>query len=161
MEDWKVLNNYIYDNNLPNGAPGGLPALLPPGGGILLMGVSDNILAGNRIEDNGFFGLAVIDFCLSNPRPDLFSCEDWNTSGEDPVPRNNLIAGNVFVNNGTDVPDPEYPLAPLAADIIEAVLDLDPPAGNSYHGNRCTTYSFPGPGWVEQVPAPCPSPSSR
>ena len=39
------------------------------------MGVSDNKLAGNRIENNDFFGLAVIDFCFAltgyEPGPDL------------------------------------------------------------------------------------------
>ena len=59
------MNNYIHDNNLPNGAPGGLPAILPPGGGVMLLGVSDNILVGNRIENNDFFGLAVLDFCFA------------------------------------------------------------------------------------------------
>jgi len=157
MDGWKVMNNYIHDNNEYYPDAGGLPSLLPPGGGILLMGVSGHKIAGNRVENNGFFGLAVIDFCVAltgAPGP----CPDWNWSGHDPVPRNNLIAGNVFVNNGT-VGFPGHPLHDLRADIIEAVLDLDPPAGNSFHGNRCTTYSFPPlpPGaWVEQVPAPCP-----
>jgi len=160
MEDWKVMNNYIHDNNLPNGAqPPGLPALLPPGGGVMLLGVSDNILVGNRIENNDFFGLAVLDFCFALtglPDPGGWCSPNPNWSGEDPVPRNNLIAGNVFVDNGGA--PPAHELAPFAADIIEAVFD--PSAGNSFHGNRCTTYSFI-PGGVEQVPPPCPSPSSR
>jgi hypothetical protein len=151
MEDWTVLNNYIHDNNLPNGAPGGLPAILPPGGGVLLMGVSANLLAGNRIENNDFFGLAVIDFCFALTGSPVPCDPNPNWSGEDPVPRDNLIAGNTFVNNGTDAPG--HPLAPFAADIIEAVFD--PSAGNRYNGNTCTTYSFI-PGGVEQVPPPCP-----
>jgi parallel beta-helix repeat protein len=139
MEDWKVLNNYIHDNNLPNGASGGLPALLPPGGGILLMGVSDNMLEGNRVENNDFYGLAIIDFCLSNPYPeDILSCEEWNSSGADPVPRNNKIADNTFVNNGTNAPG-GHPLAPYAADIIEGVFD--PSAGNCFEENSYTTYA--------------------
>ena len=161
MEDWKVMNNYIHDNNLPNGAPGGLPALLPPGGGILLMGVSDNKLEGNRIENNDFFGLALLDFCFGltgAPDPVHWCIPPYgpNSSGEDPVPRDNRIQGNVFVNNGT-MPPLWHPLAPFAADIIEAVFDLDPsapPANNRFNGNRCTTYSFI-PGGVEQVPPPC------
>ena len=154
MEDWMVLNNYIHDNNLPNGAPGGLPAILPSGGGVLLMGVSANTLAGNRIENNDFFGLAVIDFCFAltgSPDPVGWCYPNPNWSAEDPVPRDNLIAGNAFVNNGTGEPD--HPLAPFKADIIEALFD--PSAGNRYNGNTCTTYSFI-PGGVEQVPPPCP-----
>jgi hypothetical protein len=152
MEDWKVMNNYIHDNNQLFEGTGGLPALLPPGGGVLLMGVSDNKLAGNLIENNDFFGLAILDFCFAltgAPGP----CSPIpNSSGEDPVPRDNRIQGNTFVNNGTD-PPLWHPLWPFAADIIEAVFD--PSAGNRFNGNRCTTYSYI-PGGVEQVPAPCP-----
>lgn len=152
MEDWMVMNNYIHDNNQLFAGTSGLPALLPPGGGILLMGVSDNQLAGNRIENNDFFGLAVIDFCFALTGSPVPCSPIPNSSGADPVPRDNLIAGNAFVNNGTN-PVPWHPLAPFAADIIEAVFD--PSAGNRYNGNRCTTYSFI-PGGVEQVPPPCP-----
>jgi hypothetical protein len=109
---------------------------------------------GNRIENNDFFGLAVLDFCFALtgfPDPEGWCSPNPNSSGEDPVPRNNLIAGNVFVDNGNNPPG--HPLAPFAADIIEAVFD--PSAGNGFHGNRCTTYSFI-PGGVEQVPPPCP-----
>jgi hypothetical protein len=66
------------------------------------------------------------------------------------VPRDNRIQGNTFVHNGTN-PPLWHPLAPFAADIIEAVFD--PSANNRFNGNRCTTYDFIG---VEQVPAPCP-----
>jgi parallel beta-helix repeat protein len=138
MKDWKVLNNYIHDNNLPNGAPGGLPALLPPGGGVLLMGVSRNKLEGNRIENNDFFGLAVVDFCVALTGAPGPCSPNPNWSGEDPVPRNNEISDNIFVNNGTNAPG-WHPLAPLAADITEAVLD--PTANNCYEENTYTTYA--------------------
>jgi hypothetical protein len=151
MEDWKVMNNYIHDNNQLFDGTSGLPALLPPGGGILLLGVSDNKLAGNRIENNDFFGLAVLDFCFGLTGAPGPCSPNPNTSGADPVPRDNRIQGNVFVNNGTNAPV-WHPLAPFAADIIEAVFD--PSAGNRFDGNRCTTYSFI-PGGVEQVPPPC------
>ena len=108
------------------------------------MGVSDNRLEDNRIENNDFFGLAIIDFCFAltgSPAP----CDPVpNTSGADPVPRNNEIADNAFVNNGTDPPD--HPLAPFAADVIEAVFD--PTANNCFEGNAYDTYvsiGVPGP----------------
>ena len=116
----------------------------------MLLGVSDNKLAGNRIENNDFFGLALLDFCFGLTGAPGPCSPNPNTSGADPVPRDNRIQGNVFVNNGTNPPD--HPLAPFAADIIEAVFD--PSAGNRFNGNRCTTYSFI-PGGVEQVPPPC------
>ncbi len=54
------------------------------------------------------------------------------------MPRNNEIADNTFFNNGTN-PVPWHPLAPLAADITEAVLD--PTANNCYEDNSYTTYA--------------------
>jgi hypothetical protein len=138
MEDWKIENNYIHDNNQLFAGTSGLPALLPPGGGILLMGVSDNKLEGNRIENNGFYGLAIIDFCIALTGAPGPCSPNPNWSGEDPVPRNNEISDNIFVNNGT-VGFPGHPLDPLKADIIEAVLD--PTAGNCFDENTYTTYA--------------------
>ena len=149
MDGWKVMNNYIHDNNEYYPDAGGLPSLLPPGGGILLMGVSGHKIAGNRVENNDFFGIAVVDFCIALTGAPGPCSPDPNWSGHDPVPRDNRIQGNTFVNNGTNPPS-WHPLADYAADIITAVFE---PAGNSFHGNTCTTYDFIG---VEQVPAPCP-----
>jgi len=151
MEDWKVLNNYIHDNNLTNGAPGGLAALLPSGGGILLMGVSGNTIEGNRIENNDFFGLAVVDFCVALTGAPGPCSPNPNWSGADPVPRNNEISDNEFVNNGTHPVPPWHPLAPLAADITEVVLD--PTANNCYEENSYATYAS-----ITGAPAPqaCP-----
>ncbi|MCP4004644.1 MAG: hypothetical protein GY725_10645, partial [bacterium] len=137
MEDWKIMNNYIHDNNQFFGGVGGLPALLPPGGGILLQGVSGHSLEGNRVENNDFFGLAVIDFCVSRTGLPGPCTPDPNTTGHDPVPRNNVISDNTFVNNGTN--PVSHPLAPLAADIIDAVLD--PTANNCYEENTFTTFA--------------------
>lgn len=137
MGDWKIEDNYIHDNNRPNTAPPGSAAsTLPPGGGILLMGVSGNELEGNLIENNEFFGLTVIDFCIGVEGVPAPCASNW--SGADTVPRNNEIEGNTFINNGTN-PVPWHPFAPLAADIIEAVLD--PTAGNCFEDNSYSTYA--------------------
>ena len=148
MENWQVENNYIHDNNYPNMAPPESSAAgIPLGGGILLMGVSKNVLSRNRVENNHFYGLAVIDFCVAQeggfdfinggyelPGPPWCTA---NWSGADPVPRDNVIERNTFVNNGTD--PPPHPLAPFAADIVYAVPD--PTAGNCFDRNTYTTYS--------------------
>ena len=39
---WQIVGNHVHDNNMPNTVTGGLVALLPPGGGILVIGV-DNV----------------------------------------------------------------------------------------------------------------------
>ncbi|MCP5065616.1 MAG: hypothetical protein GY946_03540, partial [bacterium] len=137
MGNWIIQDNYIHDNNLPNGAPGGLPSLLPPGGGVLLMGVSDNLLEGNTIVDNDFYGLAVVDFCLAMGELPFPGMCPSNTTGHDPLPRNNEIRENTFINNGTS-PDALHPLAPYAADITEVYMD--PLAGNCYADNTYATY---------------------
>jgi hypothetical protein len=142
MENWEVKDNYIHDNNRPNTAPpGSLAASLPPGGGILLMGVSKNVIERNLVKNNDFYGLSVIDFCLAVQGGYDSAEAPWcaaNWSGADPVPRDNVIERNTFINNGTD-PPPDHPLAPLAADIVYVVVD--PTAGNCFDRNHYTTYS--------------------
>jgi hypothetical protein len=149
MGDLKVLNNYIHDNNRDNTAPGdpngGGAASLPKGGGILLNGISENLLEGNLVTNNDFFGLAVIGYCLGQnefPGNEAPFCAS-NRSGIDPVPRDNKIQENVFVDNGLHPPDHE--LAFFAADIIEGYVNLpfpgsEPTAGNCYEDNSYTTY---------------------
>jgi len=52
--DWSLIGNYVHDNNEPNTAPpGSMSADLPPGGGILVLGVDRVNIQKNRIENNG------------------------------------------------------------------------------------------------------------
>ena len=74
MANWVIEQNDIYDNNLPNPAvPGTFQGGLPPGIGILLLGVSDHVIAKNVVEGNDFVGIAVLGWCtaisLGDPRP--------------------------------------------------------------------------------------------
>ena len=151
MEDWKVMNNYIHDNNLPNGAPGGLPALLPPGGGVLLMGVSDNKLAGNLIENNDFFGLAVIDFCFAltgSPGPCGIRTTPPgpNWSGADPVPRNNRIAGK-YIRQQRHRHPPDASAGPISPRTSSRPFSIPPQAIVSTGTAARPTPSIPGGGW--------------
>ena len=145
MGDLRVLNNYIHDNNRANTAPGGQAATLPPGGGILLNGISENLLEGNLVTNNDFFGLAVVGYCIGVgefPSEEPPYCAS-NRTGINPVPRDNKIEENIFVNNGT-APPVWHPLAFAAADIIEGYVNLpygsDPTAGNCYEDNDYSTY---------------------
>lgn len=64
MADWIIEENEIYNNNRPNFAvPGTFQSALPPGGGVLLLGVSDHTVRYNRIEDHGLVGIAVMGWC--------------------------------------------------------------------------------------------------
>src|SRR5262245_34566249 len=53
--NWDIVGNYVHDNNEPNEAPrGSMSADLPPGGGILVLGVDRVNIQKNRIERNNF-----------------------------------------------------------------------------------------------------------
>ncbi len=144
MANWVIENNDIYDNNLPNPAPPGtLQANLPPGGGVLLQGVSDHVIGKNRIENNDFFGIAVVGYCTSVFGTPL-ACSGSNPPNAPPTADNNLVYLNRLSGNGGS--PPPHPLAPLAADIIYLVTPLlgEPGTGNCFEKNVFDTFfSFP------------------
>ena len=158
MANWVIENNHIYDNNLDNPAPPGtLQAGLPPGGGILLQGVSDHVLGKNRIENNKFFGIAVVGYCTSVFGGPLECAGQPGYPNAPPTADNNLIYLNRLSGNGEN--PPPHPLAPLAADIIYLVTPLlgEPGTGNCFEKNSFDTFSsFPNgpPGFGGPGPLP-------
>ena len=136
---WKVQKNSIHDNNAPNTAPpGSMAAEIPPGGGVLILGADDILLKSNQIENNDFFGLAIIDYCLA-VGGSAFDCTLVPPVVE-PVPERDIIIGNKFVNNGTN-PPPTHPLAFAAADMIY-IVDFGGGAGNCFSKNVYDTRTF-------------------
>lgn len=108
--DWDVIGNHIYDNNLPNPAPpGSLSSELPRGAGVLLLGVDRVTMSKNRVENNDFIGLAVLDWCFG------FDCVSNPPVVESAVDDNSFIS-NVVTGNGLN-PDPGG-FAGLATDIL-------------------------------------------
>lgn len=117
MADWVIKDNEIYNNNTPNFAPeGSFQSALPPGGGVLLLGVSDHTVEENRVEDHGLTGIAVMGWCSATFGTEN-SCFSINPqTGElvlvdppfndpqltvvDGSASNNLVANNVVNNNG-------------------------------------------------------------
>jgi parallel beta-helix repeat protein len=129
-----IRNNWIHDNNKPNTArPGSILSFVPSGTGILYLGVDDSTIANNRIENNGFIGIAIADYCLTvngtpygcslDPDITLEFLADQSASG-------NTVVGNTLVNNGTSV-DPANPFAFAAADLT--LLSLE--SSNCYADN--------------------------
>lgn len=113
---WHIVDNYVHDNNEPNSAPeGSQSAGLPPGGGILLLGVDHVDLQRNRIENNDFFGIAMIDYCLAVDGTD-FDCSRNRPDVRDTSPDYNQFISNELANDGSD--PPPGPFESLAADII-------------------------------------------
>ena len=127
MANWVIEHNDIYDNNLsPNPAPpGSFQADLPPGAGVLLLGVSDHVVAKNNIEDNDYVGIGVLGWCTAlagGPR----DCGDGSGLRWPPQANNNLIAQNYLSGNGTGA----APGAPLpAVDLL--YVQFEPGAGGN------------------------------
>ena len=98
------------------------------------LGSDDTRIELNRVENNGFFGLAIVNFCLvvaGTP----FSCTA-DPPAFDPLPENNAAVDNVFVNNGTNPPAGQ-PFAFAAADIT-LVTFVD--RNNCFSGNTFGTF---------------------
>jgi parallel beta-helix repeat protein len=134
-----LRDNKIHDNNKPNTArPGSILSFIPPGLGVLYLGVDESLISGNHIENNDFVGIAVSDYCLpliGTP----FACDlDPSITPEflaDQGANDNRVEENVLINNGTN-PDPG-PFQPFAADLTLLTLGDN---GNCYQNNVFTTF---------------------
>ena len=138
--DWSLIGNYVHDNNEPNTAPpGSMSADLPPGGGILVLGVDRVNIQKNRIENNDFYGITVVDYCLA-VGGSSFDCAS-NPPEVDPAPDSNTFVSNTLKNNGT-APVPFGGLEKFAADIT--YLLLEPGHENCFANNTYDTFRMPG-----------------
>ncbi|MEH6607837.1 MAG: right-handed parallel beta-helix repeat-containing protein [Halioglobus sp.] len=154
MANWVIEHNDIYNNNLsPNPAPpGSFQADLPPGAGILALGVSDHVISKNNVEDHDFVGIAVLGWCTS-----VFGTGRDCQAPEDPLaPKglngsyNNLVAHNYLSGNGKG-DSPPVGLEILAGDIAYFhIADINPPfafyeasgTGNCFKKNKPKSFSF-------------------
>lgn len=137
MANWVVEHNHVRDNNRPNDAPAGsFQANLPPGIGILLAGVSDHVIAKNRVADNDFVGIAVLGWCTANAGTSN-DCS-LNPPIADPAANNNRIALNTVTGNGLSAPP--VPIAFLASDIT--YFEFEGSSGNCFEKNRPAGFSF-------------------
>jgi hypothetical protein len=132
MANWLIEQNDIYDNNRPNMAvPGTFQSILPPGIGVLALGVSDHVIAKNNVEDNDFVGIGVLGWCTAtNGTPE-------NCIAEPPIAptdaSRNLVQLNKMRNNGTN---PQAgPLNFLAADLTYFDV-VDGSTGNCFKKNK-------------------------
>ena len=134
-----MRDNDILDNNRPNTAtPGSILAEVPPGTGILHLGVDDSLISNNRIENNGFTGIGIADYCLVVFRTPFACGADPTVTPEfiaDQAASNNRVVGNVLRNNGTNPPPGPY--APYSADLSLVTLGDHE---NCYEGNIFDTF---------------------
>ena len=148
MENWVISKNAIYANN--GGAvapPGSFQSLLPPGAGVLLLGVSNHEVSQNTIENNALVGVAMFGWCTSLNG----TGRDCTAPETDPLrPRdasNNLVKKNELNNNGTGVdlgPPTDFSkdLAYFHAADLEPAFAVLEPSGT---GN-CFTENFSASG---------------
>lgn len=141
MANWVIERNHIHDNNLPNPAPPqSFQAGVPPGVGVLMLGVSDHVVRRNKIEDNDFIGVALMGWCtavsLGDPARNCINDPPiWS-----PTADNNLIARNRMAGNGTGVPP--VPLPPVDFLYITTPAAGEPGVGNCFRGNRPVDATF-------------------
>jgi len=149
MENWVIEGNAIYNNNRENNAPpGSFQSALPPGGGVLLLGVSDHTVRFNAIADNGLTGVAVMGWCTAtNGTPN--GCIDPTTGAPlklpitDPSANNNRVSANWLSGNGflDFTGTPFESLQALVADLTYASAPDFAPLGENSSGN-CYIYNY-------------------
>ena len=138
MANWVIEHNHVFDNNAPNAAPpGSFQSALPPGVGILVLGVSNHVIAKNRVENNGFVGIGVLGWCTATlPEPTRNCSADPPQA--DPAVNDNRIAQNQVIGNGGSPPG--GPLDFLAADIT--YFQFEGSSGNCFEKNKPKGFTF-------------------
>lgn len=137
--DWDIIGNDVHDNNEPNSAPPGtMSAALPPGTGILVLGVDRINVTKNNIQNNGFVGIGVVDWCigaaLAGPDSGL-DCVSYPPIVE-PAPDDVRVIKNVAPTNG-GAPPPGFEF--LAADMVL----LGGAGTNNCFSDNTTTLTIP------------------
>ena len=147
MGNWVVEHNNVYDNNTPNFAPpGDFQADLPHGVGILVLGVSDNVVAKNTVENNDFVGIGVLGWCTAAETIPGRECGKVPPI-RDPRVMNNLVSQNKVSGNGGSPPGDGMggpgPLDFLAADLTYFSVETAPfDSGNCFKKNKPAGYTF-------------------
>ena len=140
LGNWRVANNYLHDNNEINTAEGGEVELIPPGLGMLILGVDRVDVRQNRIEKNQFVGVGMIDWCVA------VDCSEY---GPPPGHENTALDGvhvtdNKFASNHTVV-FPEVPFP--GADILYVGAGIfGAPPGEDTCASGTSSSRLPHPG---------------
>ncbi|WP_437931444.1 right-handed parallel beta-helix repeat-containing protein [Sorangium sp. So ce291] len=139
-----VRDNYVYDNNRPSAArPGSILAAVPPGSGILYVGVDESEISGNHVFGNKLSGISIADYCAvvsGHPRLDCQTDPSITVPYlQDQDARDNHVADNTVTDNGTDPGSPaENPFSFAASDLT--LLTVPDTHGNCYEDNTFGTF---------------------
>jgi hypothetical protein len=141
MGNWVVEHNNVYNNNTPNFAPpNDFQAGLPPGVGILVLGVSDTVVGKNRVEGNDYVGIGVLGWCTATATNPARNCA-VDPPQADPAVNDNLVAQNRVSGNGANPPGGGAgPLDFLAADLT--YFELEGSSGNCFEKNKPAGFTY-------------------
>jgi parallel beta-helix repeat protein len=139
LGNWLIANNYLHDNNEPNTAQGGEVELIPPGLGMLILGVDRVDVQQNRIENNDFVGVGMIDWCVA------VDCSRFGPpSGHENTALDDVgLTDNKFAGNHT-VADPNVPFP--GADVLYVgggAFGLAPGENTCASGNKLIKTATP------------------
>ena len=143
MGNWRVEHNSVYENNTPNFAPpNDFQAGLPAGVGILVLGVSGNVIGKNDVEDNQYVGIGMLGWCTAaSAIPGRDCVTDPPIIGGvfyDPAVNNNRVSQNKVSGNGGTPPGDGMggpgPLDFLTADI--SYFEFEGSSGNCFQKNK-------------------------
>jgi len=145
MANWVIEQNDVRDNNAPNkAAETTFQGKLPPGIGILLLGVSDHVIAKNVVEGNQYVGIGVLGWCTANQGdPRLCPIVIGEPPREDPSVARNLVSLNKLSGNGT-LPPQDWPLPLPARDILFAQTPQlgETGTGNCFEKNKPAGFTY-------------------
>ncbi|HTS21018.1 MAG TPA: right-handed parallel beta-helix repeat-containing protein [Casimicrobiaceae bacterium] len=138
-----ATKNSIHDNNRANDAPPNtILGFLPPGTGVLVLGVDSSLLSNNDVENNNLAGIAIVDVCLAFAGSSFDCSTDPKATDAylaDQDATNDRVVRNKLVHNGT-APGPT-PFAFAAGDLTL----LSTGAGNCFGKNSyATSFSIEG-----------------
>jgi hypothetical protein len=144
-----IRRNYVHDNNNPNTPAFGLAAGTAIGTRIDVTGGQNDTIFGNRLVNNGSWGILINDYPDPSPPAAPPSCQGGTLNFQPPPPLNlflgsvvpcyfhatgNRVEGNVFSGNGSFG-------NPTNGDLANAALSA--PVGNCFKGNRDVTLGQP------------------
>lgn len=136
LGNWRVVNNDVHDNNLPNpGEPGtSETSALPPGIGILILGVDNVDVQRNRIQTNKYVGVGMIDWCFAVIGSG-FDCTKDTPDVAGSALNDVHVTSNKFADNHTLTE--ESPLPPADILYVDGLLGgLTPGMGNCQSDNK-------------------------
>lgn len=164
---WILIDNNIHDNNVANVPEAGYASEGPVGTGVVLAGAHNDIVKGNRIVDNGSWGVLLTLFfdkpvpATGSPQPTGGDQKQPDCTGGTNVPHvhcifnptGNEVTGNVFSGNG-------FFGNPSNVDMAEISNPADP--GNCWHSNRRADGSQPSsdPALIQSTHGICGLPNS-